>query len=184
LGALVCMAVFVFELEKVVTASFEDRISLCFVVIERIAREGGPFEIGFAIEFQCDGLFAFTFVFVGSGGLGSKADRDRRSGFVVTDAQAQSTVADPLSINCQSAWQGAQVAAQPEVQALLKGLRVDLGEEIVQGSPTGNLAGLGAFFQWESKPKTLLPGEQSSVALDGCEPATSSKQSQGNEHQQ
>jgi hypothetical protein len=98
------MAVFVFELEKVVTASFEDRISLCFVVIERIAREGGPLEIGFAIEFQCHGLFAFTFVFVGLGGLGSKADSDRRSGFVVTDAQAQSTVADPLSINCQSTW--------------------------------------------------------------------------------
>ena len=104
MGALEGIAVFVFELEEVITASIKDGLGLCFVIIECIAGDDGAFEIGFLVEFQGHGLFAFAFVFVRFGDLGSKADGYRRSGFVVTQTQAQGTVSDPLSINGQSTW--------------------------------------------------------------------------------
>jgi len=95
------MAVFVFELEEVIATGTQDRMGLSFVIIECIPGDGGSFEIGFAVEFQGHGLFAFAFVFVGFGDLCCEADRYRRSGFVITQAEAQGAVANPLSIDSQ-----------------------------------------------------------------------------------
>ena len=81
-GPLVGVAIFVFELEKVIAAGIEDRLGLGFVVIECIARDGGSFEIGLAVKFERYGLFAFAFIFVCFGDLCGEADRYRGSGFV------------------------------------------------------------------------------------------------------
>ena len=108
------------------------------VIIERITRDDGSFEIGFAIEFQSHGLFAFAFVFVGFGDLCGEADRYQRSGFVVTQAQAQGTVANPLSIHGEGT-RGVPGCSAARGWALGKRFGVDPGREVVQGSPTGTL---------------------------------------------
>ena len=82
------MTVFVFELQEVIATGFKDRIGLGFVIIKCIPCDGSYFEIGFAVQFQRYGLFTFAFVFVSFRDFGSETNRNWRSGFMVTQAQA------------------------------------------------------------------------------------------------
>jgi hypothetical protein len=49
-GGFVGVAVFVFELEEVVACGLCDGVRLWLVVIERVASDGGSFQIGFCVE--------------------------------------------------------------------------------------------------------------------------------------
>ncbi len=91
---LVSVAVFVFELEEVVTAGVEHRLRLRFVVVEGIAGDGRVMEVGVLVEPQGDRLFAFAFVVVFAllvvvfGLLLGESQGHGGTGLVVAQAQA------------------------------------------------------------------------------------------------
>ena len=57
-SGLISVAVFVFELEEVVAAAVEHRLSLGFVVVEGVAGDGRVVEVSVIVEPQGDRLFA------------------------------------------------------------------------------------------------------------------------------
>ena len=160
------MAIFIFELQKVIAPGVENGMRLGFVVVEGIACDDGPFEVGFFVEFESYSLFAFTFVFIGFGDFGGETDRHGRSGFVLAQAETQGAIANPLSINGQGTRECSQIALQPGVQALREGFGIDLSQKVLQGIPTGNLTSLRAFLEREAEPEALLIGQESPIALD------------------
>lgn len=145
LSEFVGMTVFVFELEHVICSGFDDRLSLGFIAVERISADGGPLELGVVVKLQGQGLFALAFVAISFGKSAGKGDGHRGTAFVLAQAQRQGLIADPFSVNSQGSGKGAHVALQPGIEALGKGLWIDLGQEVVQGSPAWNLTGAAAL---------------------------------------